>query len=173
MMDPVIPAVAQDGSLYRIGKMQAHRSGALHLAVSVFVFDGARMLIQRRAETKYHCGGLWANACCTHPHWDESAPDAAARRLREELGCSVPLQARGETLYRADVGAGLWEHERVTLFRGEAPRETLTFDLDPAEVSAVRWAGIDDLRAEMEGDPAAFAPWFRIYLDRWETLGIA
>src|SRR6185437_11751898 len=41
-------------------KLTAHRLGQLHLAVSVFVFDGARrLLLQRRAGSKYHSGGLW------------------------------------------------------------------------------------------------------------------
>lgn len=173
MMEQIIPAIAGDGSLYRIEKMDAHRQGALHLAISVFVFDGDDMLIQRRADGKYHCGGMWANACCSHPHWNETAPDAAARRLGEELGCSLPLNECGETTYRADVGAGLWEHEQVTMFRGDIARDALILDLNPEEVSAVRWASVDALRAEAEADPSTIAPWFRIYLDRWETLGIS
>ncbi len=44
-----IPAIASDGSLYPIEKMQAHLDGQLHLAVSVFVFDGDLLLIQKRA----------------------------------------------------------------------------------------------------------------------------
>jgi isopentenyl-diphosphate delta-isomerase len=168
----IIPAIREDGSLYRIEKMEAHRQGALHLAISVFIFDGEEMLVQRRAESKYHCGGMWANACCSHPHWEESAEDAAARRIGEELGCALPLRRMGETTYRADVGGGLWEHERVTMFRGDVARDALTLDLNPDEVSAVRWASVDALRAEMASDPDSIAPWFRIYLERWDGLGL-
>ena len=169
----IIPAIAEDGSFYQIEKMEAHRQGALHLAISVFIFDGDEMLIQRRADGKYHCGGLWANACCSHPHWQESALDAANRRLGEELGCALPLTPRGETTYRADVGAGLWEHERVSLFRGDVARDDLALDLNPDEVSAVRWASVDALRAEVVAAPETITPWFRIYLDQWEALGVA
>lgn len=172
-MTQIIPAIAEDGSLYRIEKMAAHREGALHLAISVFIFDGEDMLVQRRAESKYHCGGMWANTCCSHPHWDESAADAAARRLGEELGCSLLLRACGETTYRADVGGGLWEHEQVTLFRGDIARDALKTDLNPEEVSEIRWSSIDTLRAEIHDAPETIAPWFRIYLDRWDSLGIA
>ena len=45
-------------------KMAAHREGLLHRAFSVFVFtpDG-RHLLQQRAASKYHSGGLWSNTC--------------------------------------------------------------------------------------------------------------
>ncbi len=50
------------------------------------MLDGDTVLIQRRALGKYHTPGLWANTCCTHPHWDEPPEACALRRLREELG---------------------------------------------------------------------------------------
>lgn len=161
-----IPAIADDGSLYPIGKMDAHRHGVLHLAVSVFLVSCGRLLIQRRAPGKYHCGGLWANTCCSHPHWDEPPPEAAVRRLGEELGISeVALTASGEMSYRADVGAGLVEHEHVHLFRGE-PAPDLAIRPNPDEVIDTRWVALPELLAEMRSVPARFAPWFRIYADR-------
>ena len=46
-------------------KLQAHAEGKLHRAFSVFLTDGQNnVLLQRRAVTKYHSGGLWTNACC-------------------------------------------------------------------------------------------------------------
>ena len=49
-------------------KMQAHREGKLHRAFSIFVFNTLdEVLLQKRAETKYHSGGLWTNTCCSHP----------------------------------------------------------------------------------------------------------
>jgi isopentenyldiphosphate isomerase len=36
---------------------------------------------------------------------------------------------------------------------------------------ATRWATRDALRAEARADPARFAPWFAIYLERWAELG--
>lgn len=168
--DPRIPAIAEDGSLYPVGKMEAHRSGLLHLAVSVFLVSNGRLLIQRRAAAKYHCGGLWANTCCSHPHWQESAAEAAARRLTEELGIGrVPLTAMGDLTYRADVGGGLVEHEHVHLFYGEVPAE-LALAPDPDEVADTRWIGIGELRREMAADAGRFAPWFRIYTERRPDL---
>lgn len=171
--DRLIPAIGEDGQRFPLGKLEAHRRGQLHDAVSVFVFDGADMLIQRRAAGKYHCGGAWANACCTHPDWGEDAGASARRRLAEELGIDLELREVGVTTYRADVGGGLVEHERVRLFRGEARRSDLAFDLNPLEVSEIRWASPADLSREASADPERFAPWFRIYLERWADLPVA
>lgn len=169
----LIPGIGPGGELYPIGKLEAHRAGALHAAVSVFVFAGDRLLLQRRAAGKYHSGGQWANACCTHPHWGEAPADAAARRLREELGVALPLEEIGETEYRADVGGGLVEHERVRLYRGRAEAARLRLDPDPAEVDATRWARRAEIEAEIEKEPGRFAPWLRVYMARWDQLGLA
>lgn len=170
--DPTIPAIAEDGSLFAIGKLEAHRRGQLHLAVSVFVFAGDRLLIQQRADGKYHSGGLWANSCCTHPHWKESTADCARRRLFEELGLSLPLHPRAVVDYRADVGNGLIENERVQIFRGDmaAPVDLTAFNRD--EVQAVAWIDEKSLRADVKARPLHYTPWLRIYLDRWSELAL-
>ncbi len=166
----VIPAIAADGSLYRIGKLDAHKQGTLHLAISAFVYSDGELLIQQRAAGKYHSGLLWANTCCSHPHWDEPMRECAERRLTEELGFTVSLTDAGVVTYKADVGNGLWEHERVHLFLGRADRATLAVAPNPDEVADYRWIGIDDLRAEINTHPERFTAWLRIYFERWSTL---
>ena len=162
-MSQTIPAWI-DGRLTPVDKLEVHRRGLRHPAISVFVLDGGRTLIQRRALTKYHTPGLWANAVCTHPHWGEAMPAAAARRLHEELGiANLPLTPRDNVEYRAEVGGGLIEHEVVSLFVAEAG-PALALAPNPGEVMDVRWIDLDALRAEVEAAPAAFTPWLRIYL---------
>ena len=78
-----------DGVLTPVEKLEAHLKGLRHKAVSVFVIAGGEVLIQRRALGKYHTPGLWANTCCTHPEWGETAAACAVRRLREELGITA------------------------------------------------------------------------------------
>jgi isopentenyl-diphosphate delta-isomerase len=163
------------GRLAPVDKLEAHRRGLRHPAISVFVTDGARTLIQRRALGKYHTPGLWANAVCTHPHWGEAMADCARRRLREELGIEgLALVARDEIEYRAEVGGGLVEHELVSLFVAEAGPD-LALAPNPAEVMDLRWIALDALRAEIAARPAAFTPWLRIYLAerRREIFGAA
>lgn len=165
-MTALIPAWI-DGRLAPADKLEVHRRGQRHRAVSVFVIDGPAILLQRRAAGKYHTPGLWANTCCTHPHWGEAAAACAHRRLREELGISgLTLTHRGEIEYRADVGGGMVEHEVVDLFTAPATAATLALALDPSEVAETRWAPLDRLRAEIAADPDRFTPWLRIYLAR-------
>lgn len=170
--DPVvISAIGPAGAVYPVGKMDAHRRGVQHIAVSVFIFSGDDMLIQRRAAGKYHSGLQWANACCSHPNWDEPVASAARRRLFEELGIDLPLTPGRIIDYRADVGGGLIENERVHLFSAIADRGQLVVAPDPSEVSETRWATRAALLKEAAATPDLFAPWFRIYLDRWAELG--
>jgi isopentenyl-diphosphate Delta-isomerase len=167
-----IPAIDGQGNLFAMDKMDVHRLGQFHLAVSVFVFCGDHLLIQQRAPGKYHCAGQWANTCCSHPHWGESLDDAAHRRLGEELGLILPLARIGGVDYRAEVSDTLVEHERVAVYRADVASMDLALSLNPTEVSATRWATRDALRAEARADPARFAPWFAIYLERWAELGL-
>ena len=182
--EPAIPAWV-DGRLVPVGKMEAHRRGLRHKAVSVFVMRGGRTLLQRRAAVKYHSPGLWANACCTHPLWIgagavgpvmdtttenaiqaeiEDGATCAARRLREELGIAdLALRPGPVVEYRADVGAGLVEHEVVEVFLVDAPAD-LTMAPNPEEVSEVDWVPLEALARDVEAHPDRYAPWLRIYV---------
>lgn len=162
-LEEMIPAWV-DGRLQPLGKLEVHQRGLRHKAVSVFVLDGPRVLIQQRAAGKYHTPGLWANTCCTHPRWDEDPATCAVRRLREELGITGLYPAfAGRVEYRADVGSGLIEHELVDIFVAEAASD-LRIQPNPSEVQAVRWVDLYDLSAEVLRTPDQFTPWLRIYL---------
>jgi len=159
----MIPAWV-NGSLRPVEKMRVHQEGLRHKAVSVFVMNRDRVLIQQRALSKYHTPGLWANTCCTHPLWNEVPLDCAVRRLAEELGITgLDPVFRDHLEYRADVGNGLTEHEVVDVFVAEAP-QTLDIALNPIEVMEVRWVSVFDLVTEVEHHPDRFTAWLRIYL---------
>lgn len=162
-MTDLIPAWVA-GRLTPVDKLDVHRRGLRHKAVSVFVMVGPRVLIQRRALGKYHTPGLWANTCCTHPGWGESAADCAERRLAEELGITglAPV-LRDQVEYRADVGGGLTEHEVVDLFVAEADSSVRVVP-NPAEVMAVDWVDLETLAQDTLARPDRYTPWLRIYL---------
>ena len=162
-MTVMIPAWV-NGTLQPVEKLEAHQKGLKHKAVSVFVMNKGRVLIQQRAMHKYHTPGLWANTCCTHPDWDEDPADCAVRRLDEELGITglYPCH-RDQIEYRADVGGGLTEHEVVEIYVADAPG-TLKITPDPDEVIATRWVDFYELCADVARHPMQYTPWLRIYL---------
>lgn len=164
-MSEMIPAWV-NGELTPVEKLEAHQKGLRHKAISVFVMDGDRVLIQRRALGKYHTPGYWANTCCTHPRFDEASEDCARRRLEEELGITgLTLDFRETVEYRADVGNGLIEHEVVDIYVAPAGPD-LKMDLNHDEVMDAKWIAMDDLARETRENPDAYTPWLQIYLEK-------
>jgi len=160
----MIPAWV-DGKLVPVEKMQVHMDGLRHKAVSVFVMHRDKVLIQRRALSKYHTPGLWANTCCTHPLWNEVPEACAIRRLKEELGITGLYPSfRDQVEYRADVGGGMTEHEVVDIFLAQADLD-LPMDLNPEEVMETRGISFYDLAAEVNRYPERFTAWLQIYLN--------
>jgi isopentenyl-diphosphate delta-isomerase len=159
---PTVVLVDEDGSVRgTASKLEAHQPpGQLHLAFSVFLFraDG-RVLLQRRADGKYHFPGVWANACCSHPAPGEDVVASAEARLVEELGLSCRLRPVGTFVYRAACGVtGLVEHELDHVLVGTTdgtPRP------DPGEVAATAWADPALVAAGAAPDGGPLAPWLR------------
>lgn len=144
-------------------KLDAHRSGALHRAMSVFVTDGnGNLLLQQRAAGKYHSPRLWTNTCCGHPRPDEAPIDAAARRLQEEMGIQCRLAHAGTFRYHARLDGGLIEHEIDHVFVGRWRGRPSP---DPSEVGAWRWAPLETLRADLAAHPELYTAWLRPALE--------
>ncbi len=162
-MSVMIPAWV-GGVITPVEKLEVHQRGLRHKAISVFVMRGNETLIQRRALEKYHTPGLWANACCTHPYWEEPPLACAKRRLEEELGISgLTLNHREQVEYRAEVGNGLIEHELVEIYTAEAIAFTQVTP-NPAEVMETRWVDLGVLAQHTREAPEFYTPWLRIYL---------
>lgn len=174
MTGQLITAIAEDGSRYPIDKLEAHARDVPHLAVSVFVSSGDRLLLQQRAAGKYHSGRLWANTCCSHPAWNESVEDCASRRLAEELGITVPLTPIGTIRYRAPVPSAsapaLYENELAFCFHGQMDDAVPPRSVDADEVMAVEWRRFADVLEAVEAQPEHYAPWFRIYLRNHRSM---
>ncbi|UCG88538.1 MAG: isopentenyl-diphosphate Delta-isomerase [Gemmatimonadota bacterium] len=167
--DQVVLVDAQDRSIGTYPKLAAHQEGRLHRAVSVLVSDGdERILLQRRAITKYHSGGMWSNTCCTHPYPNESPAAAAHRRLQEEMGFDCDLERTGSILYRTELTGGLIEHEYDHVFLGEFEGEPQP---DPVEVADWRWVGLTELLAQRDLMLQAYTPWFWLVLEHLREAG--
>lgn len=146
------------------GKLAVHKSGLLHRAFSIFLFDNqGRVLLQRRAQEKYHSGGLWANTCCGHPRLGERTDVAAHRRLGEEIGMRARLRFGFRARYQTSLDHDLTENELVYVYVGRA--EGALF-LNPDEVSETRLMSLPDLIRDTEANPDSYAYWLRHYLLR-------
>lgn len=160
---------ALDREIGTEAKLEAHRSGKLHRAFSVFLFDGGgRLLLQRRALTKYHSAGLWANACCSHPRPGEPVIDAARRRLREELGVACALESALAFVYRAPLDNGLVEHEYDHVLVGRFDGTPVP---DPNEVAEWRWAAPAELLTDLHEHRERYAAWFPLAFERLQRSG--
>ncbi len=159
MSEQVVLVDESDAELGTAGKAEVHRGrGELHRAVSVFLFDGdGRLLLQRRAATKYHFAGLWANTCCSHPRPGEGVVAAGERRLREEMGISARLRHAGSFVYRAvDPRSGLVEHEFDYVLVGSFSGTPLP---DPAETDDWAWIEMPELKRRLASGDGGYVPW--------------
>ena len=153
----------QNGTLQPVEKLEVHKLGLRHKAVSVFVFYQGQLLIQQRAMSKYHSPGLWANTCCTHPEWDEDDLACAHRRLEDELGMrNMTLVSAGELEYRAHVGNDLIEHEVVQTFVAVCEHEP-SISPNPDEVMAYNWVDPITLERLIATAPDQHTEWLKIY----------
>jgi isopentenyl-diphosphate delta-isomerase len=144
-------------------KLKAHQSGGrLHRAFSVFIFNSKHeLMLQKRAGTKYHSGGLWTNTCCSHPRPGETTLAAARRRLQEEMGFDTELKEIFSFIYRAELDQGLTEHELDHVLIGfydEAPQ------VSPDEAAAWQWISLDDLLIDIKKHSENYTEWFKIIL---------
>ncbi len=167
-MEEVILVNEQDAGVGSMEKMEAHRKGILHRAFSIFIFnERGEMLLQQRASSKYHSGGLWTNACCGHPRPGESTEAGAVRRLNEELNFAVPLTKIFDFTYSASFSNGLTENEFDHVFVG---RFSDQIQPNPTEVQDYCFRKMDDLAANMLSHPHKYTAWFCIafpLLERW------
>ncbi|MCU0387237.1 MAG: isopentenyl-diphosphate Delta-isomerase [Chitinophagaceae bacterium] len=173
-MTEVVLVNEQDEAVGTMEKMEAHRKPHLHRAFSIFIFNNQNeMLLQRRALSKYHSGGLWTNACCSHPFPDEAITDAAIRRLKEELGVYTPLEKAFHFIYQAEFDNGLYEHEFDHVFIGSYNG---MLHPNPEEVADYCFKSMQEIRNDLELSPEKFTPWFKIalpYLEAYMQAKIA
>ena len=146
-------------------KMKVHQDGKLHRAFSIFVFNSKNeMLLQKRAEAKYHCGGLWTNTCCSHPRKGELLEEEIHKRLQEEMGFDCELKEIGDFIYKAKFDNGLTEHEYDHVFIGKFDGKP---NINPEEADDYQWISLKELKKEIKKNPADFTVWFKIALEKF------
>lgn len=149
-----------------IDKLRAHKEGLLHRAVSILIFNSkGEWLLQQRALDKYHSGGLWSNACCTHPYVGESECDAIHRRLNQEMGIKLDcdIELIDSFIYKAKMNDNLTEFEYDHLFAGVTD---IIPQPEKSEVMAWKYISSKELKKEIEENPGDFTEWFKIIISK-------
>ena len=154
----------KDNELGSMDKLSVHQKGLLHRAFSIFIFNSkGELLLQQRAEGKYHSEGLWANTCCSHPRNGEKVSDAVHRRLREEMGMVCELHFKFSFIYKKQFDNGLTEHELDHVYFGrsdELPK------LNKEEVKDWKYLTLDQLESDIEKKPYQYTAWLKVSLSK-------
>lgn len=149
-----------DNVLGSISKVDAHKNPILHRAFSVFLInDKEEILIQKRAEHKYHSAKLWANACCSHTRLGEDLIESAQSRLIEELGMTTKLKELFSFVYMHKFKDDLFEYEYDHVLLGRYNDE-IKLNLD--EASEAKWVSKNELANSLLNEPEKFSSWFII-----------
>lgn len=144
-------------------KMEAHLQGRLHRAFSVFIFNKkGELLLQRRADGKYHSGGKWTNTCCSHPRPGELTLEAAHRRLQEEMGIACELNFVFSFIYHAVIQDDLVENEYDHVFFGVTDALPIP---DHDEVSSFKYITMARLATDLKENPGNYTRWIAICFD--------
>lgn len=143
-------------------KLEAHRKGVLHRAFSILIFNSKReLLLQKRARHKYHSGGLWTNACCSHPAPNESVRDATRIRLKHEMGIDTQPEFLYKFRYECKLDQDLIEHELDHVY-------TAIFDGAPTinedEVEDWKFVDLEQLQDDLKRHPERYTVWFRLIM---------
>lgn len=162
MNDYLILVDEKDKQWGKLEKDLVHKLGLLHRAFSVFIFNSnGNLLLQQRAEEKYHSGGLWTNTCCSHPRFGEEINDAIPRRLKEEMGMNCKTNFAFSFIYKTRFENGLTEHEFDHVYLG------VTDALPIPEISEVKnwkYISIEKLETDIIIHPENYSEWLKICL---------
>ncbi len=161
-MDKVILVDENDNAIGSMEKMEAHRKGFLHRAFSILLFNShGEVLLQKRASTKYHSGGLWTNTCCSHPQPNESIEEAIRKRLLHEMGIDAQTAFAYKFLYKINLDKDLIENELDHVFTG-------TFDgvpnVNKDEVEDWKFISMEALHVDIAQNPDAYTHWFKLIM---------
>ena len=159
-MEEVVLVNVNDQPIGYMEKQEAHLKGLLHRAFSVFIFNNNKeLLLQKRAVSKYHSGGLWTNTCCSHPRKNETVLGAAKRRLFEEMGIKCDLKFKFSFIYKAKLDNNLFEHEFDHVFFGYSNTKP---DINREEVDSYCYKSIEKIQKEIINQPDQYTEWFKI-----------
>ena len=161
--EKVILVDENDTQVGLMPKLEAHQKGLLHRAFSVFIFNSNhQLLLQKRAVSKYHSGGLWTNTCCSHPREGEETINAANRRLIEEMGIKTNLRKVFDFIYKAELDNELTENGFDHVFYGLYNEDPI---INTEEADDFKWIDMETLNNDITVNGQNYTVWFKIAFD--------
>jgi isopentenyl-diphosphate delta-isomerase len=138
-------------------RQEAWANGSYYRLVQIILRDEqGNFLLQKRSPKKALYPGRWTNAASGHVDEGETYEISAPRELVEEVGISVPLEYTGKILIQLQEG-NKTINQFNGVFIGQISHDT-QFNLDPDEVSAVRWFTLQELKEKTAETPEEFTP---------------
>ncbi|MGN0598194.1 MAG: GNAT family N-acetyltransferase [Ruminiclostridium sp.] len=135
-----------------ISRAEAHRTGAWHKSVHIWVVRGEKVLMQRRAMSKDSFPGCIDASCTGHVDAGETFTEAAVRELNEEIGLEVTADDlhcfMQQTVINKDDTLFNREYNVVYLLDSSVPLDTLK--CDQSEIDDLFWIDLESLRSAVE-----------------------
>jgi isopentenyl-diphosphate delta-isomerase type 1 len=159
MVELVVLVDEQNNPIGTADKATVHTHNTpLHRAFSLFVFNSKKqLLITKRAQSKKTFPGVWTNTLCGHLAPDETASDAAVRRLKEELGLvGITVHEVSPYRYRFADANGIVENEICPILVGFTDADPKP---NPNEVDAWKWIDWQEFLIEVQKNPDPYSPW--------------
>jgi isopentenyl-diphosphate delta-isomerase type 1 len=163
MSDEIFDVVNEhDEVVGRAPRREVHRTGLMHRAIHVFVFNArGEVFLQKRSMSKDSSPGLWDSSASGHLDAGEDYDACAVRELREEIGLHVSETPRRVFKVGACAQTG---QEFVWLYQTESEGP---FTLHLEEIERGEWFTKERVSAWIKDRPQDFAPAFVLL---WEKF---
>jgi 16S rRNA (adenine1518-N6/adenine1519-N6)-dimethyltransferase len=153
----------RDEVIGKASRSEVHRTGLMHRAVHVLVYNSrGDLFLQKRSLKKDRQPGKWDSSASGHVDAGEDYDSCAVRELREELGhvASVPLKR----LFKLSASEQT-DQEHVWVYKHEAEGP---FKLCPEEIERGGWFSPPRIDEWLRESPDDFATAFRFL---WQRQG--
>jgi isopentenyl-diphosphate Delta-isomerase len=141
-------------------KSRVHANGIWHRSSHVWILNGERILLQKRADSKIVLPGRFDVSCGGHATSGESPTSTAVRELKEELGLDV---SEGDLKFFEKRKQVTVDKEKkfvcksiVSVFLLPLNLDVRKLRLDPSEVSEARFFDLDELDYLFNNKPKMF-----------------
>jgi isopentenyl-diphosphate delta-isomerase type 1 len=151
-----------DNEIGKVKRGDAHSNPSIiHRTMHVVLFNSkGEILLQLRSLTKDKYPGYWTEAATGHVRYGSDYLSTAVTEIREELGLDVKPEDLTEMAKLLEKNE--YESEFVTVFKLQLRGETIQFNLNPEEVSEVKFFSVKEIRRMLKNPEIKFTPVTRI-----------